>query len=135
VTGDDLELARRISRIATDRGIAADPTAVTQLELGLDTADLAAQGPFWAALLTGDTQNVVHVDVMDPDFRVPNLWFQGTDAHETPRQRFHIDLWLAHDVFEQRIAAAVAAGGTIVDDSNAPMFVVLADPEGNRACI
>ena len=34
-----------------------------------------------------------------------------------------------------RIAAAVAAGGTVVDDAGAPSFTVLADAEGNRACV
>jgi 4a-hydroxytetrahydrobiopterin dehydratase len=63
------------------------------------------------------------------------LWFQHTDAHETPRQRFHIDLWVPHDVADERIATAVAAGGRVVDDSSAPAFVVLADPDGNRACV
>jgi 4a-hydroxytetrahydrobiopterin dehydratase len=29
----------------------------------------------------------------------------------------------------------VAAGGTVVDDSEAPSFTVLADPQGNRVCI
>ena len=48
------------------------------------------------------------------------LWFQGTDAH---------------DAAEQRIAAAVAAGGRVVDDEQAPAIVVLADPEGNTACV
>jgi 4a-hydroxytetrahydrobiopterin dehydratase len=37
------------------------------------------------------------------------------------------------EVAEQRIDAAVAAGGTVVDE--APTFVVLADPEGNKICI
>ncbi|MCA1657505.1 MAG: 4a-hydroxytetrahydrobiopterin dehydratase, partial [Actinobacteria bacterium] len=44
-------------------------------------------------------------------------------------------LWLAPEVAAERIAAAVAAGGSIVDDAEAPSFTVLADPEGNRACI
>lgn len=135
VTGRDVDLARRISEIARQQGFRAEPGAVAQLELALDSAAFAAQGPFWAALLTGSADNVGHGDVMDPEFRVPNLWFQQTDAHDVPRQRFHIDLWLAHDAAEKRIAAAVAAGGSVVDDSNAPSFVVLADPEGNRVCI
>jgi 4a-hydroxytetrahydrobiopterin dehydratase len=135
VTERDVDLARRISQIARQQGFPAEPGAVAQLELGLDSADFAAQGRFWAALLTGSADNVGHGDVMDPDSRVPNLWFQQTDVHDVPRQRFHIDLWLPHDVAEQRIAAAVAAGGSVVDDSNAPSFVVLADPEGNRACV
>ena len=66
---------------------------------------------------------------------MPSLWFQGTDAHETPRQRFHIDLWVPHDVAQVRIAAAVAAGGRVVDDEAAPSFVALVDPEGNKACV
>lgn len=131
----DVDLARRISEIAQEQEITADPSAVTQVELALDTADLAAVGPFWAAVLTGSTDTLQGNDVRDPTGRVPILWFQDTDAHETPRQRFHVDLWVAHDVAAQHIAAAVAAGGKIVDDSEAPAFIVLADPEGNKACI
>ena len=135
VTERDIDLARKISEIAHEQGISAEPSAVTELELALDTADLAAVGPFWAALLTGNPDSLKGDDVVDPGGRVPLLWFQDTDAHETPRQRFHIDLWVPHDVAEDRISAAVAAGGRVVDDENAPSFVVLADPEGNKACV
>ncbi len=135
VTRRDLSLARRISDIAGEHGIRSDPSALSELELALDTADLLAQGPFWAALLTGDRRSVRGNDVVDPGARVPLLWFQDTDAHDTPRQRFHIDLWVPHDVAAQRIAAAVDAGGRVVSDEAAPSFVVLADPEGNRACV
>jgi len=34
-----------------------------------------------------------------------------------------------------RIDAAIAAGGTLVSDAEAPSFWVLADPEGNRVCL
>jgi 4a-hydroxytetrahydrobiopterin dehydratase len=135
LTHRDLELARKISAIAAQQGITASPREVTALELALDTADRAAIGPFWAALLTGSTDSLHGDDVVDPSGRVPLLWFQSTEAHETPRQRFHLDLWLPHDVADERIAAAVAAGGSVVDDSQAPSFTVLADAEGNRACI
>ena len=135
VTQRDIDLARRISEIARDKGLSAQPSAVSELELALDTADVAAVGPFWAALLTGSPDSLDGDDVVDPSGRVPLLWFQHTDAHETPRQRFHIDLWVPHDLAEDRIAAAVAAGGRVVDDEQAPSFVVLADPEGNRACV
>jgi 4a-hydroxytetrahydrobiopterin dehydratase len=135
VTRRDLDLAAQISRIARERGIDAAPAALAQVELALDTADLAATGPFWAALLTGSTDALTEWDVIDPAGRVPLLWFQQTDAHETPRQRFHVDLWVPHDVAQERIAAAVAAGGSVVDETRAPSFVVVADPEGNRACV
>lgn len=135
VTERDIRLARRISALADERGIAADPSAPAVVELALDTADVASIGPFWAALLTGDAGAVHGDDVADATGRVPLLWFQHTDAHPTPRQRFHLDLWVPHDAADERIAAAVAAGGSIVDGSRAPAFTVLADPEGNRACI
>ena len=135
VTQRDVDLARRVSEVARKKGIDAQPSAVTELELALDTADLAAVGPFWAALLTGSTDALAGNDVVDPSGRVPLLWFQGTDAHDVPRQRFHVDLWVPHDLAEERIAAAVKAGGRVVDDANAPSFVVLADAEGNKACV
>lgn len=135
VTRRDLDLARRISETAREQGVDADPGATTEIELALDTADLAAVGPFWAALLTGSADSRAGDDVVDPGGRVPLLWFQHTDGHDTPRQRFHLDVWVPHDRADERIAAAVAAGGRVVDDGNAPAFVVLADPEGNRACV
>jgi 4a-hydroxytetrahydrobiopterin dehydratase len=44
-------------------------------------------------------------------------------------------LWLAPEAAEERIAAAVAAGGSVVYDSEAPTYTVLADPDGNRVCV
>jgi len=38
-------------------------------------------------------------------------------------------------VAEQRIAAAVTAGGIVVDDSQAPSYTVIADQDGNKACV
>ncbi|MBL7255780.1 VOC family protein [Paractinoplanes lichenicola] len=139
VTERDVELARQISATAAEQGLAADPGSITIIELALDTAQAKTIAPMWAALLTGDTgahgRGTIGDDVRDALGRVPILWFQDTEEHETPRQRFHLDVWVAPEVAEQRIAAAVAAGGTIVDDSNAPSFTVIADQDGNRACV
>jgi 4a-hydroxytetrahydrobiopterin dehydratase len=135
VTQRDVDAARTISSIARSMGLVAEPTAVTQLELALDTADLASIGPFWAAVLTGSAESWQGGDVRDPTNRLPYLWFQDTEAHETPRQRFHVDLWVPPEVAADRIAAGVAAGGRITYDKEAPAFTVLADPEGNKVCI
>lgn len=135
VTEQDIAMARKISAIATGLGLTPEPNAVTQLELALDTTREDVVGPFWSALLTGDPANKIYDSVFDPTGRVPSLWFQGTDDHETPRQRWHFDLWLAPESADDRITAAVAAGGSVVDDSGAPSFTVLADTDGNRVCV
>ena len=135
VTPDDVALARLLSDVARRHEVTSVPAEVTQVELALDTADDGRLGPFWAAVLTGDPDGVVADTVFDPTGQLPSMWFQGTEAHEVPRQRWHLDLWVAPEVADARIAAAVAAGGTVVDDSEAPSFTVLADPDGNKVCV
>lgn len=135
ITRRDIRLASDISRIAAEHGLTADPASVTQLEVALDTAHEDRIAPFWSALLTGAADNLVDGSVVDSSGRVPQLWFQDTDEHETPRQRFHFDLWLPPETVEERVAAAVAAGGEVMPDECAPTFTVLCDPDGNRACI
>ncbi len=135
VTQKDIDMARKISEIARQNGLEPEPTAVAQLELALDTANESRVAPFWSVLLTGSPDNRIYDSVFDPTGRVPGLWFQGTGEHEAPRQRWHFDLWLAPEVAEERIMAAVAQGGSVVDDSQAPSFTVLADPDGNKVCV
>jgi len=135
VTQKDIDMARKISEIAHEKGLAPEPGSVTQLEIALDTAHEDRISPFWSVLLTGSPDNKIYDSIFDPTGRVPSLWFQRTDDHQVPRRRWHFDLWLAPDTADQRIAAAVAVGGSIVDDSEAPAFTVLADPDGNRVCI
>jgi 4a-hydroxytetrahydrobiopterin dehydratase len=55
VTQRDVDLARRISEIATELGVRSDPASITTIELALDTANAAGIAPMWAALLTGST--------------------------------------------------------------------------------
>ncbi|HSO63782.1 MAG TPA: VOC family protein [Ornithinibacter sp.] len=135
VTADDATLAQALSDVARQHGLVAAPGEVTQVEMGLDTAHRAALAPFWAVVLTGTTDGVVEDTVFDPTNRVPSIWFQETEPHEAPRQRWHPDVWVPPEAADARIAAAVAAGGAVVDDSEAPSFTVLSDLEGNRACI
>ncbi|WP_331457498.1 hypothetical protein [Arthrobacter sp. EPSL27] len=42
---------------------------------------------------------------------------------------------MAAEVVQQRIAAAVAAGGTVVDDSGSPSLTVIADQDGNTGVL
>jgi 4a-hydroxytetrahydrobiopterin dehydratase len=135
VTQKDIDMARRISEIARRQGLTPEPAAVTQLEIALDTANENGVAPFWSVLLTGSPENKIYDSVFDPTSQIPALWFQGTDEHDMPRQRWHFDLWLAPEAAQERITAAVATGGSVVDDSQAPSFTVLADPDGNKVCV
>ena len=136
VTSRDVALARRISELARAAGATPRPERTSVLELGLDTADEARIRPFWAALLGYDTVEAWgELQLRDATGRRPSIWFQPTDAHDVPRQRWHLDLRIPPEVVEGRIAAAIEAGGELVDDTAAPAFWVLADPQGNRACL
>jgi 4a-hydroxytetrahydrobiopterin dehydratase len=139
VTQQDVDLARRITGIAADHQLSADPASVSVVELGLDTASSATIAPVWAALLTGDPESQGHGspsdEIRDATGRVPNLWFGDADEQDAPRQRFHLEVYVAAEVAEQRIAAAVAAGGTVVDDSEAPSLTVIADQDGNTGVL
>ncbi|GAA3695572.1 hypothetical protein GCM10022399_10130 [Terrabacter ginsenosidimutans] len=139
VTQQDVDLARRITEIAADHGIDADPGSVSEIEIGLDTARSATIAPVWAALLTGSAESQGRGspsdEIRDATGRIPNLWFGDSDEHETPRQRFHVEVYVAPEVAEARIAAAVAAGGTVVDDSDAPSLTVIADQDGNTGVV
>lgn len=136
VTSRDVALARTISELARAAGVTPHPERTSVLELGLDTADEAEVRPFWAALLGYDTIEAWgEIQIRDATGRRPTIWFQPTQAHDVPRQRWHLDLRIPPEVVEDRIAAAVQAGGELVDDTHAPAFWVLADPQGNRACL
>ncbi len=56
VTQQDVDLARRVTEIAAEQAVDADPASITTIELGLDTAHAATISPVWAALLTGSTE-------------------------------------------------------------------------------
>jgi 4a-hydroxytetrahydrobiopterin dehydratase len=135
VTGRDVRLARRISGLAADLGITAAPEAVGAVELGLDTPDHAAVRPFWQALL-GYGGTGADDEIIDPDGGGPTIWFQRSEPDAiVPPQRWHLDVWVPPEQAEARIAACLDAGGTLVADTRAPRFWVLADVQGNRACI
>jgi 4a-hydroxytetrahydrobiopterin dehydratase len=131
VTGRDVRLARTISSIAADAGTATECAGVARLELALDTPDAAAILPFWGAVLAMEPATD---EVHDPFGVLPAVWFQDSGSEE-PRQHWHPDVWIDPAQVQPRIDAAVAAGGTLVSDAEAPSFWVLADPQGNKVCL
>jgi 4a-hydroxytetrahydrobiopterin dehydratase len=129
----DIALARRISSAARELGVSADPSAVQTVQVSIDALVSADVMPFWRALL--EYRQVGDEDLIDPHSRGPSFWFQRLDAPRPQRNRVHIDVSVPHDQAEARIAAAIAAGGRLVTDEHAPAGWVLADAEGNEACV
>jgi 4a-hydroxytetrahydrobiopterin dehydratase len=132
LTDRDVALARRISELAAGLGVTADPSAVSVMEIALDTPDHHRIKPFWQAVLGYRGNPKADDEVRNDDAGLPTIWFQQSGSEE-PRQRFHLDIRVPKEMQQERIDAAVAAGGTVVDE--APTFTVLADADGNRVCV
>jgi 4a-hydroxytetrahydrobiopterin dehydratase len=140
LTDADVSLARTISEIAADAGIKSEPTATSRLEVAIDALDIDAVRPFWQAVLgyveeQPRTPGGQVLAIVDPDRIGPAFWFQQMDEPRPQRNRIHLDVTVPHDVAEERVAAAIAAGGTLVSAEQARAFWILADPEGNEACV
>jgi 4a-hydroxytetrahydrobiopterin dehydratase len=116
-------------------GGGVETRAVQVLEIGIDALDAAAIRPFWRAVLGYDDEPGAAGGLVDPLGQGPAVWFQQMDAPRPQRNRIHLDVSVPHDEAPARIAATLAAGGTISYDAEAPAFWVLADAEGNEACI
>ncbi|MFE3456669.1 VOC family protein [Nocardiopsis aegyptia] len=145
VTTRDVELARRISAAAGTSGFlpepgtgAGAPRSVQLLEIAIDALSIAEIRPFWKAVLGyADEAGAEGPEdpLVDPVGQGPALWFQQMDRARPQRNRMHIDISVPHDEAPRRVEAALAAGGRLVSEARAPAFWVLADREGNEACV
>jgi 4a-hydroxytetrahydrobiopterin dehydratase len=140
LTALDRELATTISELARAAGATSEPTAATRVEIAIDALDIEAVLPFWRAVLDyrddpPSTPGEPVDAVVDPLGIGPSVWFQQMDEPRPQRNRIHLDVTVPHDEAEARVAAALAAGGHLVSDAAARAFWVLADPEGNEACV
>lgn len=128
-----IELARAVSAVARSAGAAADRAAVQEVQLAIaskpDTVDIG----FWRAVLGYAPMS--DDNAVDRLGHGSTVWMQELDAAKPLRHAMHIDVSVAREHAEARLAAALAAGGRIVDDSNAPASWILADRAGNKVCI
>ncbi|MFP5322030.1 MAG: VOC family protein [Acidimicrobiia bacterium] len=129
----DVDLARHVSQLAADAGATAEPAEPQAVELAIDTMDADRIRPFWAAVL--DYREQADGSLADPRGWGAPVWFQQMDEPRTERNRFHVDVSVPHDQARARIDAALGAGGTLVTDRWARSFWVLADADGNEACV
>ena len=126
----DGELAAAISVAAHSMGLRPDPSrlqvvgiAVAQ-DAGVDTR------PFWEAAFGTYERNGAE-DLTDPLRRGPHLWFHEISPPRPGRGRTHIDVSVPAEEVEARVQSAVAAGGRIVDDSQAPKWYTMASPDNH----
>lgn len=128
-----IHLARAVSAVARTHGAAADRARAQEVQFAIsgqpDTVDVG----FWRAVL--GYAETADDNAVDPLGHGSTVWMQDLDPAKPLRHAMHLDVSVAREHVEQRLAAALAAGGRIVDDSNAPAHWTLADRAGNRVCI
>ena len=88
---------------------------------------------FWRAVL--GYVELADDNAIDPLGHGSTVWMQDLDPAKPLRHAMHVDVSVGREQAEHRLAAAVAAGGRIIEDSHAPAAWILADRAGNRVCI
>ncbi|MDX1691438.1 MAG: VOC family protein [Acidimicrobiia bacterium] len=130
---DHVALARAVSAVARDHGASADRSAVQEVQLAVASKPAETDLGFWRAVL-GYTRSADDAAV-DPLGHGSTVWMQGLDVGRPLRHAMHVDVSLAREEAERRLEEALAAGGRIVDASEAPRWWTLSDRAGNRVCI
>ena len=126
-----VDLARALSAVARTYGAVVDRASAQEVSFAIaaqpDTADVG----FWRAVL--GYAGVSDDNGVDPLGHGSVVWMQELDPARPLRHAMHVDVSVAREQVEQRLAAAIAAGGRIVHES--PEYWTLADRAGNRVCI
>ncbi|WP_426245848.1 VOC family protein [Nocardioides sp. LHG3406-4] len=126
-------VARAVSAVARELGAVAERGAAQEVQLAVAAKPDAVDVGFWRAVLGYaplDVDNAV-----DPLGHGSTVWIQELEPAKPLRHAMHVDVSVAREHVEARLAAALEAGGRIVDDADAPVGWILADRAGNRVCI
>jgi hypothetical protein len=124
-----VEFAAAISRAAADLGLVPDVSRIQSVDIYVAQHSAADTRPFWTAALGYAPQG--GTDAVDPLRRGPQLAFNPIRGDRAGRGRTHIDVSVPADLAPGRVAAALAAGGRLVDDSRAPAWWTVASPDGH----
>ena len=128
-----IDLARAVSATARTHGAVADRTGAHEVQVAIAAQPDAVDVGFWRAVLGYaelDDDNAV-----DPLGHGSTVWMQELDPAKPLRHAMHVDVSVAREHVEARVTAALAAGGRIVDDADAPAGWIRADRAGNRVCV
>lgn len=133
LTQQDIDLALAITEVVRAQGLETRTEQLASTEIAIDALDIAGVMPFWQAVLGYEPDGPEAL--ADPLGIGPPVWFQQMDQPRPERSTFHLDVSVPHDLVEDRLAAVLRAGGRLVSDGRAPAFWVVADAEGNEACL
>lgn len=128
-----VELARAVSAVAREHGSTADRSVVQEVQVAISSKPDAIDVGFWRAVLGYEPMS--EDNAVDPLGHGSTVWMQELAEAKPLRHAMHVDVSLAREHVDSRLAAALAAGGRIVDDSEAPADWILADGAGNKVCL
>ena len=124
-------LARAVSEVASAHGAVADRAAVQEVQLAIASKPDAVDVGFWRAVLgyvpTADDAGV------DPLGHGSTVWMQELEEAKVLQHAMHLDVSVAREHVEGRLAAALEAGGRVVWETTEHW--TLADRAGNRVCV
>lgn len=124
-----VDFAVEVSRAATVLGLIADPAQVQSVNVYVAQHSGVDARPFFMAVFGyvpfGDT------DAVDPLRARPRMAFNPLRGDVPGRGRTHFDVFVPEDQARSRVDAAIAAGGRLVDDSEAPNWWTLVSPDNH----
>lgn len=128
-----IDLARAVSAVARQHGAVPERARAQEVQVAIAAHPAEVDLGFWRAVLGYDA--LVEDSAVDPLGHGSTVWMQELDETKPLRHAMHVDVSVAREHAKARLAAALAAGGHVIDDSHAPEYWILADRAGNRACV
>ena len=128
-----VELARAVSAVARRHGAISDRARVHEVQLAVAARPDDVDVGFWRAVL--GYSDLDDDNGADPLGHGSTVWMQELDPERTLRHAMHVDVSVAREHVEARVATALAAGGRVIEDAQAPEGWILADRAGNRVCV
>lgn len=128
-----VELARAVSRVARAHAAVSDRSRAQEVSLAVAARPDELDVGFWRAVL--GYSELAEDNGVDPLGHGSTFWMQELDPDKALRHAMHLDVSVAREQAEVRLAAALAAGGRVVTETGTPPSWVVADRAGNRVCI
>ncbi len=128
-----VDLARAVSAVARRHGATADRARAQEVQFTIAAHPGSVDVGFWRAAL--GYAELADDNAVDPLGHGSTVWMQDLDPAKPLRHAMHVDVSVAREHVQTRLAAALAAGGRVVHTWTAPEAWTLADRAGNRVCI